>query len=126
MCANDKSSAFKAIISKGQETILRTMAFASIQLNNGDRRKLPDGTSNEDHFMTFSAQVADAETFHYGDAMKQPDKLLFMRAMMKEVADLTAAEVFELKRKSEITSGIRAIKSIWSFKRKSVSDGTYT
>jgi hypothetical protein len=59
--------------------------------------------------MAFSVQMADAETFHYGDALKQPDKLLFMRAMMKEVADLTAAEVVELKRKSDITSGIRAI-----------------
>jgi hypothetical protein len=120
--AKESNYAFRAI----SRTILRTMSHASIQLNTySDRSRLSDGTSNALHPMAFAAQMADTETFHYGAAMKQPDKVLFMKAMIKEVSDLFNSDVFELKRRSEITSGQKPIKSIWSFKRKRAPDGTY-
>jgi len=120
--AKENNYAFTAISRK----ILRTMSYASIQLHTySDRRRLPDGTSNDFHPMAYAAQMASTETFHYGAAMKQPDKVLFMKAMIKEVSDLFASDVFELKKRSEITSGQKPIKSIWSFKRKRAPDGTY-
>jgi len=131
--AKESAGIYKAIVSNRRimrtmsfASLLRNMSFASLQLRTySDRRRLEDGTQNELHAMAFATQVADTETFHYGDAMKQPDKLLFMKAMVKEVQDLLNSKVFELKRRSEITSGQKPIKSIWSFKRKRAPDGTY-
>jgi hypothetical protein len=131
--AKESAGVYKAIVSNRKllrtmsfASLLKTMSFASIQLKAySDRRRLEDGTQNEQHAMAFAAQVADTETFHYGDAMKQPDKALFMKAMIKEVKDLFDSNVFELKKRSEKTSGQKPIKSIWSFKRKRAPDGTY-
>ena len=89
--AKENSYAFQAI----SKTILRTMSYAAVQLNTySDRRRLSDGTSNDVHPMAYAAQMASTETFHYGAAMKQPDKVLFMKAMIKEVSDLFNSDVF--------------------------------
>ena len=94
--AKQSNYTFQAISTK----ILRTMSYASVQLHTySDRHQLPNGTSNKTHSMAYAAQMASTETFHYGAAMKQPDKVLFMKAMIKEVSDLFHSNVFELKKR---------------------------
>lgn len=86
-----------------RKTILRTMSFASLQIQHHDSiRSLDDGTMNSFHPLAFSAALADNEVFHYGQAMKQPDRVFFIKAMIKEVDDLTRTGVWELRKRSEI------------------------
>ena len=78
-------SPYQAIISKQNllrtmsfASLLKTMSFASLQLRTySNRRRLEDGTHTEQHAMAFAAHVVDTEAFHYGDAMKQPDKVIY-------------------------------------------------
>ena len=87
-------------------------------------RKLADGTLNKLHPFGFAVGLTDTETFHLGAAIKQPDKPAFMKAMVKEIENLTNADVWQLKLKSEIVKQ-KPLKAIWSFKRKRAPDGTY-
>jgi hypothetical protein len=64
----------------------------------------------------FAAMLSNTETFHYSDAMHQLDHIEFMKAMVKEVDDLSSARIWELKKRSKATCA--PIKVIWSFKRK--------
>ena len=45
--------------------------------------------------------------------------------MVKEIEDLNAAEVWELRERVRIGKNKKVIKAIWSFKRKRLPDGTY-
>jgi len=45
--------------------------------------------------------------------------------MAKEIEDLNNAEVWELEEENRIQKENKVIKSIWSFKRKRLPDGTY-
>jgi hypothetical protein len=73
------------------------------------------------HPLAFAATLADNETFHYGDAMKQPDKSSFLKAMIKEVDVLTQSGVWTLRKCSEIRHH-KPIHAIWSFKWKRAPD----
>jgi hypothetical protein len=75
------------------------------------------------HPLAFSAALADNEVFHYGQAMKQPNRASFITAMVKEVEDLTNAGVWELKRKSKIGT-CTLVDAIWSFKHKRAPNDT--
>lgn len=109
-CAKESAGKYKAIVSNKRilrtmsfASLLRNMSFASVQLRTySDCRRLEDGMQNELHAMAFASQVADMEMFHYGDAMKQPDKFLFIKAMVKEVKDLFDSDVVELKKRLEM------------------------
>ncbi len=104
--------------------ILRTLSYVAVQIQHHDSlQQLDDGTLNSTHPLAFSATLADNEVFHYGQAMKQPDRASFITAMVKEVENLTNAGVWELKRKSEIGTST-LVNAIWSFKRKRAPDGT--
>jgi hypothetical protein len=106
-------------------TIKRTMSFAAVQLQGFELKRInKDGTYNEIHPFAFAATLSDSETFHYGDAMKQPDKILFLKAMVKEVDDLTTAGIWVIRRREDIGQR-NLIRAIWSFKRKRAPDGTY-
>ena len=83
-----------------------------------------DGTLNLPHPLVLATQAADTEVFHYTAAMQQPDRDKFTLAMIKEIEDLTKAEVWELDQCLEI-SHAKVIKAIWSFKHKRLPDGTY-
>jgi hypothetical protein len=57
----------------------------SLQLRQHESTQiLDDGTANFCHPLAFVTTLADNETFHFGDAMKQPDKSSFIKAMIKE------------------------------------------
>jgi len=77
--------------------------------------KLTDGTLNYPYPLTLAAQAADTEAFHYTTAMQQPDREQFILAMIKEIEDLTKAEVWELECHDDIGQQ-KVIKVIWSFK----------
>jgi hypothetical protein len=85
-------------------------------------QSLDDGTTNVSLPLAFAATLADNETFHFGDAMKQPDKSSFIKAMIKEADDLTKSGVWVLRRRSEVCNK-HVICAIWSFKRKRAPDG---
>ena len=46
--------------------------------------------------------LADTESFHYGNMMKQPDKIEFLKAMVMRINALTKAEVWKLRKRSNI------------------------
>ena len=69
---------------------------ASIQSHTyAAHQRLADGTEDAMHPLAFSAHLADTETFHYCQAIKQADHTLFMHAMIKEIQDLIEAGVFQ-------------------------------
>ena len=84
-----------------------------------------DGTLNFIHPLALIVKASDTKTFHYKDAMQQPDQTKFILAMAKEIEDLNNAEVWELEEQNKIQKGNKVIKAIWSFKRKRLPDGTY-
>jgi hypothetical protein len=73
------------------------MSFAALQMAQYDNvHFLDNGTLNASHPLAFSATLADNETFYYGQAMAQPDKHLFIKAMVKEIDDLTSEDIWAL------------------------------
>lgn len=84
-----------------------------------EANELYDGTCNRLHFLSFLTQdVASNEVFHYHQAMKQDDRDDFIEAMKKEIRDHEEREHWVIVPKSSMPTGNKAIKSIWSFKRK--------
>jgi len=91
---------------------------------SGKATLLMDGTLNLPHPLVLTAQAADTEVFHYTGVMQQPDRNKFTLTMIREIEDLTKAEVWELEWHSDI-GNTKVIKAIWSFKHKRLPDGTY-
>ena len=84
-------------------TAKHMMCYLARWVNHQERAmKLTDGTLNYPYPLALAAQAADTETFHYAMAMQQPDREQFILAMMKEMEDLTKAEVWELDTSSQI------------------------
>jgi len=86
---------------------------------------LINGTLNFGHPLALIAKASDTTTFHYKDAMQQPDWTKFILAMAKEIKDLNNAEVWELEEWNKIQKENKVIMAISSFKRKSLPDSTY-
>jgi len=81
-------------------------------------KNLNDSTSNFFDPRLFQATEANKDNLHFGDAMKAHDKDEFIKAMEKEINDLTMTKVWTLIRKSDMPSDAKLIRLIWSFKRK--------
>ena len=60
--------------------------------------------------------MADKDTMYYGQAMKAPNVVDFIRAMEKEITDLN--DTGKLVKKTNIPKEVKLIRLIWSFKRK--------
>ena len=89
-----------------------------------EANELYDGTFNATHLFSLVTQdLSSNETFHYGQAMQQADKDDFREAMIKEVRDHEQRGHWELVLRSDMPEGMKAIKSIWSFKRKRTPSG---
>jgi hypothetical protein len=68
-----------------------------------------------------TASMADTDTMYLSEAMKQPDKDEFLKAMVKEIEDHTSRGHWRLTTKKEMTEQgyhYKPIAAIWSFKRK--------
>ena len=61
------------------------------------QQQLINGTLNFIHPLALIAKASDTDTFHYKDAMQQPNQTKFILAMAKEIKDLNNAEVWELE-----------------------------
>ena len=89
-----------------------------------EANELYDGTCNSLHFLSFMTQdVASNEVFHYHQVMKLDDCHEFIEAMKKEIRDHEVREHWVIVPKSSMPKGNKAIKSIWSFKRKRTPAG---
>jgi len=82
-----------------------------------------DGTLNQVHHLSLLTEVSSNEVFTYHQAMKQKDRLAFVEAMEKEVADHESRGHWTIVPRSSLPEGAKAIKAIWSFKRKRYPDG---
>ncbi len=84
---------------------------------------LYDGTIN--CFSTLAqSSVASNETFNYKEALKQSDKIEFVKAMVHEVDDHEKRNHWTLMKRTDLPTGTKTIMAIWSFKCKRYPDGT--
>ena len=60
----------------------------------------------------------DPDTMYYQQAISQPDRLEFIKAIVKEVNDHTENGHWKLIPTSEVPKGTKVIDSVWSMKRK--------
>ena len=70
----------------------------------------------EQHF-AFAASK-DPDTMYYHEAMKEPDKKEFLKAMEKEVQSHTDNGVWELVRKEDVPNNQKILPAVWAMKRK--------
>ena len=86
--------------------------------------ELFDGTINHIHNYALATDLSNNEVFTYSQAMRQPDRQEFIKAMAKEVGDHEERGHWELVLRSTLPEGVKTIKAIWSFKRKRFPDGS--
>ena len=77
-----------------------------------------EGELNEEHPMQAYAATADPDTMYFHEAMKEPDKEEFIKAMRKEVESHTDNEVWELVPASNVPKGMKPLPAVWAMKRK--------
>ncbi len=104
----------------------KQLTFTTRMMNKfHEANELYDGTLNSVHLLSFVTEdLSSNEVFTFHQAMKEHDVLDFIEAMKKELKDHTEREHWEVVPRSDMPSGQRAIKSIWSFKRKRLPDGS--
>jgi hypothetical protein len=64
------------------------------------------------------AASADPDTMYLHEAMKQPDKAQFLKAMQEEVQAHTDNQLWELYPRRLVPQGTPIIPAVWSMKRK--------
>ena len=66
----------------------------------------------------FAAETSQEYNLHLGKAIKADYHEDFIKAMEKEIKDLTTDDVWEILPNSSLPSSDHIIRLIWSFKRK--------
>ncbi len=95
----------------------------SLQLKQYESTQTLDGGSTIfTHPLAFAATLVDNETFHFGDVIEQPDRPPFIKAMIKEIDNLTKTGVRVLQKCTEIGRH-SLVKAIWSLKCKRAPNG---
>lgn len=82
-----------------------------------------DGTFNYEHPLSFVAKTGSNDTYHFHQAMQEPDRDDFIKAMIKEIQDHENNNHWILVKRSSIGDA-PTVKAIWSFKRKRRPDGS--
>ena len=82
-----------------------------------------DGSLNFVHPLSLTIVSGENDTFHFHDAMEQPDREQFIEAMIKELNDHLVNNHWKLVKCSDIGKA-KMVKAIWSFKRKRHPDGS--
>ena len=72
----------------------------------------------EQHPMLAFAASADPDTMYYHEAMREPDRAEFIKAMQKEVNSHTENGVWELVPRSSVPEGVKILPAVWAMKRK--------
>ena len=83
-----------------------------------------DCTMNNLHMFSFLTDLSTNDVFTFRQAMKQDDRIDFVRAMEKEIEDHESRNHWTVVHRSTIPPRAKPIKAIWSFKRKRRPDGT--
>ena len=97
-----------------------------------EQNRLSDGSINELCKLSahaLPASIADNDTMYLREAMQQPDKDEFLKAMIKEIDDHTKRGHWRLTSVEEMRRRnykFKPIMAIWSFKRKRSPTGEIT
>ena len=75
------------------------------------------------HPLSLAIVSGKNDTFHFHDAMHQPDREQFIEAMIKELNDHHTNKHWRLVKRETIGKA-KTVKAIWSFKRKRRPDGS--
>jgi Reverse transcriptase (RNA-dependent DNA polymerase) len=68
--------------------------------------------------IAFAARASDPDTMHYHQAMKQPDRAQFIKAMKEEVQAHIDNGHWELIPRSEVPAGTKILSAVWAMRRK--------
>ena len=60
----------------------------------------------------------DPDTLYYHQAMKEPDREEFIRAIVTEINGHVEGEHWELVNKRDVPKGTKILDSVWAFKQK--------
>ena len=82
-----------------------------------------DGSINNMHPLCMATSSGKNDTYHFHDAMQQPDREEFIKAMIKELKDHHDNKHWRLVKRSSIGNA-KTVKAIWAFKRKRRPDGS--
>jgi Reverse transcriptase (RNA-dependent DNA polymerase) len=70
------------------------------------------------------AASTDPDTMYHHEAMREPDREEFLKAMEKEVKAHTANENWSIVKRSQVPTGHMVMPAVWAMKRKRrISDG---
>ena len=72
----------------------------------------------EDHPMLAYAATSDPDTMYFHQAMKEPDRDEFIKAMRTEVQSHTENGVWEVVLASTVPEGVEPLPAVWAMKRK--------
>ena len=64
------------------------------------------------------AASADPDTMYHHQAMREPDRVQFIRAMQDEVEHLSKNDIRELVKTSDMPKEVKKIPVVWAMKRK--------
>jgi hypothetical protein len=64
------------------------------------------------------AASSDPDTIYFHEAMREPDRQQFIRAMKKKVESHTNNAVWKLVPKDTIPLGTKVLPAVWAMKRK--------
>jgi hypothetical protein len=70
-----------------------------------------------DHPIVFTAST-DPDVLHYHEAMKQPDRVQFIRAMVKEIQAHTDGKNWIIVKRSSVPRGHQVLPAVWAMRRK--------
>jgi hypothetical protein len=88
--------------------------FDAVLTDNDD-----DEQVNDTNPLLFAfAASADPDTMYLREALKQPDRDQFLKAMQKEINDHTENGHWRIVHRSEIPKGMQILPAVWSMKRK--------
>jgi hypothetical protein len=78
----------------------------------------PDLDGRPDVLLEGMAASADPDTMYYHEAMREPDKENFIKAMWKEFNDMLTRGVIEIVKKCKVPEGVKLFPAVWAMKRK--------
>jgi Reverse transcriptase (RNA-dependent DNA polymerase) len=76
-----------------------------------------DWYEHYDHPIVFAAST-NPDVLHYHKAMKQPDRVQFIRAMVKEIQAHTDGKHWIIVKRSSVPSGHQVLPAVWAMRRK--------
>ena len=79
-----------------------------------------DDTMDQPHsaFYCYKAADSDPDTMYHHQAMQQPDREQFCKAMQKEMDDQMADGNFKLVQRDKIPIGTKIFPAVWQMRRK--------